>query len=63
VSALDTGQSLVFVEIILSLPLEKQSRSYPNETVPTAGRSQCASSFVRQFNHLAITLGVALFSV
>jgi len=62
-SGLDTGQSIAFVETIRNLPAKKQWGSYPKEQVPTAGGRQRAFSFVRQFSHLAVTLGDVMCTV
>jgi hypothetical protein len=63
VSGLDTGQSIAFVETIRNLPVEKQWGSYSKEQVPTAGGSKRAFNFVRQFSHLAVTLGDVMCAV
>jgi hypothetical protein len=49
--------------MILNLSFKKQWLSYSKEQVATGGRRQCAFSFVRQFSHLAITLGDVMYPV
>jgi hypothetical protein len=62
VSDLERGELLAFVEMILNLSVKKQW-PYSKEQLATAGRRQCAFSFVRHFNHLAIMLGDAMCPV